>query len=74
MGNIEMCNVSNNIYKNRIDTDTRYYNSVFCYAHKMSLNGTSKPVYVVSNHESTDIAIDVHNLCVKFIDVLMKKA
>lgn len=74
MGNIEMCNVTSNIYKNRIDTDTRYYNSVFCYAHKMSLNGTSKPVYVVSNHESTDIAIDVHNLCVKFIDVLMKKA
>ena len=74
MGNIEMCNVSSNIYKNRIDTDTRFYNSLFCYAHKMSLNGTSKPVYVVSNHESTDVTIDVHNLCVKFIDVLMKKA
>ena len=74
MGNVEMCNVSSNIYKNRIDTDTRFYNSVFCYAHKMSLNGTSKPVYVVSNHESTDVTIDVHNLCVKFIDVLMKKA
>ncbi len=74
MGNIEMCNVTSNIYKNRIDTDTRFYNSLFCYAHKMSLNGTSKPVYIVSNHESTDIAIDVHNLCVKFIDVLMKKA
>lgn len=74
MGNVEMCNVSSNIYKNRIDTDTRFYNSLFCYAHKMSLNGTSKPVYVVSNHESTDVTIDVHNLCVKFIDVLMKKA
>lgn len=74
MGNVEMCNVSSNIYKNRIDTDTRFYNSLFCYAHKMSLNGTSKPVYIVSNHESTDVAIDVHNLCVKFIDVLMKKA
>ena len=74
MGNVEMCNVTSNIYKNRIDTDTRFYNSVFCYAHKMSLNGTSKPVYIVSNHESTDVAIDINNLCVKFIDVLMKKA
>lgn len=76
MGNIEICNVTSNIYKNRIDTDTRYYCSLFCYSYKISLDGTSepRPVYVLSYADSTDFDIGVTNLCVKFTDVLMKKA
>ena len=74
MGDIQMCNITKNIYKNRIDADTRYYASLFCYTHKMTLNNTSKAVYVACNTESSDFNIDVANLCVKFTDVLMKKA
>ena len=74
MGNIEMCNVTNNIYRNRIDVDARAYSSLFCYPHKISLNDVSKSVYVVSALDSTEFDIDVKNLCVKFTDVLMKKA
>lgn len=73
MGNMETFGVTNTIYKNRIDVDRRYYNSLFCYAHKMSLNGTTKAVYVVSNTDSEVFEIGAENLGVKFIDVLMKK-
>lgn len=74
MGNMETFGVTNTIYKNRIDVDRRYYNSLFCYAHKMSLNGTNKAVYVVSNTDSEVFEIGAENLGVKFTDVLMKKA
>ena len=74
MGNMETFGVTNTIYKNRIDVDRRYYNSLFCYAHKMSLNGTTKAVYVVSNTDSEVFEIGAENLGVKFTDVLMKKA
>lgn len=73
MGNMETFGVTNTIYKNRIDVDRRYYNSLFCYAHKMSLNGTTKAVYVVSNTDSEVFEVGAENLGVKFTDVLMKK-
>ena len=73
MGNMETFGVTNIIYKNRIDVDRRYYNSLFCYAHKMSLNGTTKAVYVVSNTDSEVFEIGAENLGVKFTDVLMQK-
>lgn len=73
MGNMETFGVTNTIYKNRIDVDRRYYNSLFCYAHKMSLNGTTKAVYVVSNTDSEVFEIGAENLGVKFTDVLMQK-
>ena len=73
MGNMETFGVTNTIYKNRIDVDRRYYNSLFCYAHKMSLNGTTKAVYVVSNTDSEVFEVGVENLGVKFTDVLMQK-
>lgn len=73
MGNMETFGVTNTIYKNRIDVDRRYYNSLFCYAHKMSLNGTTKAVYVVSNTDSEVFEVGAENLGVKFTDVLMQK-
>ena len=73
MGNMETFGVTNIIYKNRIDVDRRYYNSLFCYAHKMSLNGKTKAVYVVSNTDSEVFEVGVENLGVKFTDVLMQK-
>lgn len=73
MGNMETFGVTNTIYKNRIDVDRRYYNSLFCYAHKMSLNGTTKAAYVVSNTDSEVFEIGAENLGVKFTDVLMQK-
>lgn len=73
MGNMETFGVTNIIYKNRIDVDRRYYNSLFCYAHKMSLNGKTKAVYVVSNTDSEVFEVGAENLGVKFTDVLMQK-
>ena len=73
MGNMETFGVTNTIYKNRIDVDRRYYNSLFCYAHKMSLNGKTKAVYVVSNTDSEVFEVGAENLGVKFTDVLMQK-
>ena len=73
MGNMETFGVTNTIYKNRIDVDRRYYNSLFCYAHKMSLNGTTNAVYVVSNTDSEVFEVGAENLGVKFTDVLMQK-
>lgn len=73
MGNMETFGVTNTIYKNRIDVDRRYYNSLFCYANKMSLNGTTKAVYVVSNTDSEVFEVGAENLGVKFTDVLMQK-
>lgn len=73
MGNMETFGVTNIIYKNRIDVDRRYYNSLFCYAHKMSHNGKTKAVYVVSNTDSEVFEVGAENLGVKFTDVLMQK-
>ena len=73
MGNMETFGVTNTIYKNRIDVDRRYYNSLFCYAHKMSLNGKTKAVYVVSNTDSEVFEVGAENLGVKFTAVLMQK-
>ena len=73
MGNMETFGVTNTIYKNRIDVDRRYYNSLFCYAHKMSHNGKTKAVYVVSNTDSEVFEVGAENLGVKFTDVLMQK-
>ena len=73
MGNMETFGVTNTIYKNRIDVDRRYYNSLFCYAYKMSLNGKTKAVYVVSNTDSEVFDVGAENLGVKFTDVLMQK-
>ena len=69
MGNMETFGVTNIIYKNRIDVDRRYYNSLFCYAHKMSHNGKTKAVYVVSNTDSEVFEVGAENLGVKFTDV-----
>ena len=73
MGNMETFGVTNIIYKNRIDVDRRYYNSLFCYANKMSHNGKTKAVYVVSNTDSEVFEVGAENLGVKFTDVLMQK-
>ena len=73
MGNMETFGVTNTIYKNRIDVDRRYYNSLFCYANKMSHNGKTKAVYVVSNTDSEVFEVGAENLGVKFTDVLMQK-
>ena len=73
MGNMETFGVTNTIYKNRIDVDRRYYNSLFCYAHKMQHNGKTKAVYVVSNTDSEVFEVGAENLGVKFTDVLMQK-